>query len=160
MQKRTWLRLAMAGSLTCALAAGAETETTQAAPETTQEGAAIPAEATEAAPSQEATATLDGLVVVRDPETGALRAPTAAEAAALRLGMDPLAESDAGLTPTYRADGGMSLVLGDRFLVTSVVHRNAAGALDRHSCADDPQGVERALANEPAPAAEVNRDDQ
>lgn len=157
MQTRTWLRLAMAGSLTCALAAGAETPTT-AAPETSREGAvASPTEA--AATAASPNATTDAVVVVRDPETGALRAPTATEAAALRLGMDPLAESDAGLTPTFRAGGGRSLVLGDRFMTTSVLNRVAPGADDK-TCADDPKAVENALATAPAEASEVDRDDQ
>lgn len=84
------------------------------------------------------------LVMVRDAETGELRAPTAEEAAAMELGLDPLSHSDAGLTPIFRDHGGVSVVLDGRFQSTSVLQRDADGQ-DRHVCSSGPADTVRAL---------------
>jgi hypothetical protein len=73
----------------------------------------------------------DGMVVVRDPQTGQMRAPTAAELKA--LGPAPMASLHAtaplaSLVVT-RPDGSRLLRLGEKGMVYSVATRGADGKL-------------------------------
>lgn len=76
----------------------------------------------------------EGLTVVRDPQTGKLRAPTPAEQRALRpppapeKTMAPVQKP----TSTVRPDGTRAINLGERGLVYSVVKRNPDGSLSGH----------------------------
>ncbi|MES2319075.1 MAG: hypothetical protein V4631_16485 [Pseudomonadota bacterium] len=70
----------------------------------------------------------DGVTVVRDPLTGKLRAPTAAELRALRstiVRVPPLDE----VRSTKRADGTRAINLGERGMVYSVTTRKSDGTL-------------------------------
>ncbi|MES2898727.1 MAG: hypothetical protein V4723_03315 [Pseudomonadota bacterium] len=70
------------------------------------------------------------MTVVRDAETGKLRAPTAAEARALQ-GTSRARNQGQAARPqsVVRPDGTRALDLGDRGLVYSVTTRNADGKL-------------------------------
>ena len=76
----------------------------------------------------------EGLTVVRDPQTGKLRAPTPAEARALQPPPRPSPNAaPAGKPkPTLRPDGTRAINLGERGLVYSVVKRNPDGSLSGH----------------------------
>lgn len=99
-------------------------------------------QATQAAQAQASPA--PGLTVARDPVTGKLRAPTAAERQAL------LRQAQAGVTarPAPAAvtgkHGERSVHLGERNLVYSVVRRGADGRLDHH-CVDGSQAAGQIL---------------
>ncbi len=81
-------------------------------------------------------------VVVRDAETGQLRAPTAAEAQALRDSQRQRAPQTASKAPVQRthADGSVSVELDDSTLMYSVARRGADGTIER-ACV---QGIEKA----------------
>jgi hypothetical protein len=72
-----------------------------------------------------------GVVVVRDPETGQFRAPTAAELRALRTKDTALLPQPKRERPpsSVRADGTRHLHLGDKGMVYSVARRDAEGKL-------------------------------
>ena len=76
----------------------------------------------------------DGMTVVRDPQTGTLRAPTAAELRAMRKLVPQTADHPPQLPPpvksTVRADGSRAIDLGERGLIYSVITRNPDGSLD------------------------------
>lgn len=103
---------------------------------------AAPLAAVAAEPVQE------GMTVVRDPQTGKLRAPTAAEVRALRAGV--LQPSMAPVVPapppksTTRADGTRAINLGERSLVFSVMTRSADGKLAGH-CVKGADAAARAV---------------
>lgn len=88
-----------------------------------------------------------GSVVVRDPVTGELRAPSAAELRALRATPAPgTAQTGAQPPqPVVRADGTRALRLGDGGMVYSVATRGADGQLKEH-CVSGSQAAA------PAPA--------
>jgi hypothetical protein len=75
----------------------------------------------------------NGMTVVRDPQTGKLRAPTAAEVRALRSKtIQPLLTNVAPIKPlksTVRPDGTRRIDLGERALVYSVMRRTPEGKL-------------------------------
>ena len=72
----------------------------------------------------------DGMTVVRDPQTGKLRAPTAAELRAMRGTVEqPSMVAPEPLKSTVRADGSRAIDLGERGMVYSVMKRNADGSL-------------------------------
>lgn len=77
------------------------------------------------APSQQ------GMVVVRDADTGELRAPTPAEARALHPGTSASAAAAAAPAPKMVTGPGgrRSVKLGERHMVYSVVTRGADGKL-------------------------------
>lgn len=78
----------------------------------------------------------DGMTVVRDPETGKLRAPTAAELRAMHA-RQPQARSVAPPPQSsVRPDGTRVLNLGERGMVYSVVKRAPDGTLTRHCVKD------------------------
>ena len=86
-----------------------------------------------------------GLTVVRDADTGRLRAPTPAEMQALqRRAPGALAAPPRPGMITGR-DGRRQVQLGERSLVYSVVTRTPNGKLDQH-CVDGADAAERALA--------------
>ena len=78
----------------------------------------------------------EGMVVVRDPQTGKMRAPTAEELRALRAKAPP---SGAALTGSAQAprqlsrrDGARGVRLGEQSLVYDVVTRAEDGKLSSH----------------------------
>jgi hypothetical protein len=74
----------------------------------------------------------EGMVVVRDPQTGKLRAPTSDELKALRA-QAPSATLAAPRqsTPVSRGDGSRGVRLGEGNMVYEVVTRGADGKLTR-----------------------------
>ena len=88
----------------------------------------------------------EGMVVVRDPQTGRMRAPTADELRALRAKTPAAASLRAGQAPSAvsRPDGARGVRLGERRMVYDVVTRDADGNLTRQ-CVDGEAGVARAL---------------
>lgn len=68
---------------------------------------------------EQSPATIAGLTISRDPTTGKLRAPTAAELNALNLG-GLFDRSTAGLRSVQRADGSIGLYLQGRFLSSAL----------------------------------------
>lgn len=69
----------------------------------------------------------EGMVVVRDRESGQLRAPTPAELRALRAQQKAMAPPAAIAPSVQRPDGTRHLHLGERGMVYSVLARDAAG---------------------------------
>jgi len=98
------------------------------------------APATPQAPAAPQAAPQQGLTVVRDAETGELRAPSAAESEALRA--QTAAPSARPPLPALvtGADGRESVRLGSSRLVYSVVTRGPDGKLDHH-CVEGADGV-------------------
>ena len=99
-----------------------------------------------------------GLVVARDPETGELRAPTAAERERLTTHW-ALERSTEEMERVVLPDGAVLLKLGDRFLTFTVAARNPQGKVTQH-CTTEPErtltllGGAQQLATESAPAQE------
>lgn len=94
-----------------------------------------------------------GLTVVRDADTGELRAPTAAELRALRPAASATArQAQAQPQAVTGRHGESSAVLGERKLVYAVVQRGADGKLDHH-CVDGAHAAARVL-DQSAPAAQ------
>jgi hypothetical protein len=93
-----------------------------------------------------------GMVVVRDAQTGKLRHPSPAEVKALRA--QPLARAlaaPAATSPvTVRRDGTMHKRLGERGMVYSVVTRDADGKL-HDQCVQGAAAADKAV-HAPAPA--------
>lgn len=89
----------------------------------------------------------EGMTVVRDPQTGKLRAPTAAELRALRARVE---RPTTMLAPqsTMRPDGTRAIDLGERAMVYSVMTRNADGSLAAH-CVKGEEGAAKAIENKP-----------
>lgn len=75
----------------------------------------------------------EGMVVVRDPQTGKMRAPTADELKALRARTPASPALQGGQTGrpsvTTRADGSRGVRLGEKALVYEIVSRDASGKL-------------------------------
>lgn len=88
----------------------------------------------------------ESMVVVRDAQTGELRAPTAAEAAALRsksaLQRQALPKPPLSVGP----GGGSKVQLGKSALVYNVVTRDANGKLTEQ-CVNSAQAADEALAH-------------
>jgi hypothetical protein len=91
---------------------------------------AVPLAAGAAEPDQ------DAMTVVRDPQTGKLRAPTADEVRALRAStLKPNAQPVLPApkpTATTRPDGTRAINLGERAMVFAVMTRGADGKLAGH----------------------------
>lgn len=87
-------------------------------------------------------------VAVRDAETGELRAPTAAEAAALRSAAPAAAAATAGVQRAVPA-GGVALTLDDSHMVYSVARVNAKGVVERE-CVDGSEAAVKAMQKRPA----------
>jgi hypothetical protein len=99
---------------------------------------AAPFQASAADPVQE------GMTVVRDPQSGKLRAPTSAELRALRR--DIMEEQMMAPPPksSVRPDGTRSIDLGERGMVYSVMQRNADGTLSTR-CVKGEQAAAEAI---------------
>lgn len=99
-----------------------------------------------ALPCMPAHAQDPGMVVVRDPVTGEMRAPTPAELRALRT----LPPQGAAQQPPQQAqsvvrpDGSRSVKLGENSMVYSVVKRDAGGKLNEE-CVHGHDAAEHAV---------------
>ncbi|MFP5390865.1 MAG: post-PEP-CTERM-1 domain-containing protein [Gammaproteobacteria bacterium] len=91
-----------------------------------------------------------GMVVVRDPQTGLMRTPTAAELRALQTppAQSPAQSPSTPQRPTVRPDGTRSYKLSERTMVYSVVTRKG-GKLSEH-CVEGADAA-ATLQGEPAP---------
>ncbi len=87
--------------------------------------------------------------VVRDAETGQLRAPTAEEAAALRASGGKAAAAASGQREIRHKNGTVQMVLDNSTLMYSVARRNADGSISQ-ACV---QGEDKAQAATQAPAS-------
>jgi hypothetical protein len=85
------------------------------------------------AQSKESKPGKEGMVVVRDPQTGKMRAPTPEELRQLRAKTPPAAAAVAGAPQENkvlsRRDGARGVRLGEKTLVYDVVTRGADGKL-------------------------------
>lgn len=90
--------------------------------------------------------TQEGMVVVRDADTGELRAPTSEEARALHPRTNASAAGTAAPAPKMVTGPGgrRSVQLGDRHMVYSVVTRGADGKLEEQ-CVHGAHAAEHAL---------------
>lgn len=86
----------------------------------------------------------EGMTVVRDAETGKLRAPTAAELRAMQSKMVQPSLAAPRPKSSVRADGTRSLNLGERGMVYSVVTRSPDGKLVR-KCVKDGKAAAEAV---------------
>ena len=94
------------------------------------------------------------MIVVRDAQTGQLRAPTAAEARA--LAPSPAMSAAMRATPpalVARPDGSKQVKLGERGLVYSVATRGADGKL-AEQCVQGAHAAEQAVHAPVAPRKE------
>jgi hypothetical protein len=88
--------------------------------------------------------------VVRDAETGKLRAPTAAELKALQA-KHPQPKALAPAVSSLRPDGTRSVNLGERGMVYAVAQRKADGTLTRHCVKDREAALEAGESNHDHP---------
>ena len=90
----------------------------------------------------------DGMVVVRDAQSGQLRAPTAAESQALRAAAPPnttmTAARPAAAATLTRPNGARGVRVGESTMVYDVVTRGADGKLSSE-CVQGAAAAERAL---------------
>lgn len=98
--------------------------------------------------AQDAPASADQMIVVRDAETGQLRAPTAAEIDALQLKAARNTNLRAALVATplqkFHRSGARGLRLTDEFMSQAVAVRRADGTLDQN-CVHTKDAAEAAL---------------
>jgi hypothetical protein len=99
-----------------------------------------------------------GLTVVRDAETGRLRAPTPTELRALQSQGPAALAPPSNPTMITGADGRRHVQLGERGLVYSMVTRGPDGKLDQH-CVQGADAAGRALAQSASGAAQEARHD-
>lgn len=97
-------------------------------------------QAAPSAPEATQSPSRQGLTVVRDAETGELRAPSAAESEALRAQAAAPGARPSQPALVTGADGRESVRLGSSRLVYSVVKRGPDGKLD-HRCVEGADGV-------------------
>ncbi len=109
----------------------------------------VPATAQEApaAPAQG-----QGMVVVRDAQTGQLRTPTPAEIRALQPPMSAVARALPQPSMVTGPGGRRSVRLGERYMVYSVVNRDGEGKL-AEQCVHDRGAAVSALEGGAEPAA-------
>lgn len=119
---------------------GVATTIAEEAAEATPAEATQPAEAQQPADDQATTTTLEGLTVIRDAESGALRAPTAAELKTLAPG-GFLKRTSTGLRGEERPDGTLVLNLHGAFLSASVAKVEADGDIAT-GCVESPSGYD------------------
>jgi len=88
----------------------------------------------------------DGMVIVKDPQTGKMRAPTPDELKALRAKTPQAALQGGTARPavTHRTDGSHGVRLGEKSLVYEVVTRDADGKLTSQ-CVHGEDAVHDAL---------------
>jgi hypothetical protein len=100
-----------------------------------------------------------GMRIFRDPETGELGPPSAAQAAELsakRAGTEDLEFSGAGLQEVHHPDGSVSMDLQGRFQEYAVIRRDANGHLVQ-GCVPGAKAARKfmqAAASPPAPVLE------
>ena len=80
--------------------------------------------------------------VVRDAETGKLRAPTPAELKALQA-KNPQPKSIAPAVSSLRPDGTRSVNLGERGMVYAVAKRHADGTVSEHCVTDGKTALDK-----------------
>ncbi|MFC0252584.1 post-PEP-CTERM-1 domain-containing protein [Massilia consociata] len=115
---------------------------------------ALPACAAQDTPKD--AAAQQGMVVVRDAQTGELRAPTATEMRALQPRASATAAPAAAPKMVTGPDGRRSVRLGERHMVYSVVTRGSDGKLT-DQCVHGVHAAEQAV-KQPAPTkAEEHR---
>jgi hypothetical protein len=100
----------------------------------------------------------DGMVVVRDPQTGKMRAPTPDELKALRASAPASAGLAAPRAPSSvsRGDGSRGVRLGDKTMVYDVVTRGPDGKLT-NECVHGEAGVGQALGHDHGEDAHESR---
>lgn len=98
--------------------------------------------------AQDAPASVNQMTVVRDAETGKLRAPTAAEIGALQLKAARTTSLRAGPAATtqqkFHSSGARGARLTDAFMSQSVAVRRADGLIDA-TCVHNQEAAEAAL---------------
>lgn len=112
----------------------------------------VPGSGTSSSTSSAMSSGAQGLTVVRDAETGRLRAPTPDEMRALQRKSPAALAAPAQHTMITGADGRRHVQLGERGLVYSVVKRGPDGKLDQQ-CVPGADAAGRVLA-QPAPGAD------
>lgn len=103
------------------------------------------------------------MVVVRDPQTGEMRAPTAAELQVLRAAQRPSpTQQQPQSNSVVRADGTRSLKLGERGMTYTTVTRGADGKLVEQCLHGEPPpaGTSSAATSAPTSAKEHRHDHQ
>lgn len=101
-----------------------------------------------------------GMVVVRDPQTGELRAPTAAETNALLGKSAQQRKAPSQHVETVGPGGSRKVQLGKSALVYSVVTKNAAGTLTEQ-CVSGEHAAHAAQAHpQPAPTKELRHESE
>jgi hypothetical protein len=104
--------------------------------------------------------TREGMVVVRDPQTGKMRAPTPEELRELRAKAPPSAAAMAGAAQQNktlsRRDGARGVRLGEKTMVYDVVTRGEDGKLSSR-CVHGEAAAAAALQH---PAAAPNKEDR
>jgi hypothetical protein len=102
----------------------------------------------------------EGMVVVRDPQTGKMRAPTPEELRELRAKAPPSAAAMAGAAQQNKAlsrrDGARGVRLGEKTMVYDVVTRDKDGKLSSH-CVQGEAAADAALQH---PAAALHKEDR
>ena len=95
----------------------------------------------------------EGMTVVRDPQTGKLRAPTPAERRALQPAPRPSPAGTAVTKPksVVRPDGTRAINLGERGMVYSVMKRNPDGSLSGHCVKGESEALKALDDKEEAP---------
>jgi len=110
--------------------------------------AALAAAFAVAAPAASADPGQQGMAVVRDPQTGQLRAPTGAELRAMleanRNARQAQPQAAPAQAPTRRPDGVRAATLGERGMVYSVVRRGPDGSLKRQCIEGEAAAVHAA----------------
>ena len=122
---------------------------------------AAPAWAADQAPAAPAAPAADSMVVVRDAETGQLRAPTADEAAALNAARTPATgrsalkgNSSALLETMSHASGAIGVRVSDEMASYSVVTKRADGKLEA-ACVESKSVAEQAVQSGVLPAQQA-----
>ena len=88
-------------------------------------------------------------IAVRDAETGELRAPTAAEAAALTSTSGPAAAAATAAVVRAVPRGGLAATLGEEQMMYSVARVNAKGVVERE-CVAGSEAAAKAMQQRPA----------
>lgn len=84
----------------------------------------------------------EAATVVRDAETGKLRAPTPAELKALQA-KNPQPKTLAPAVSSLRPDGTRSVNLGERGMVYALAKRNADGTVSEHCVKDGEAAIDQ-----------------
>jgi|GEM_PF-6269611 len=113
------------------------------------------------APQAMAPVLTDAVRVYRDPATGELGPPPAAQRGLSQRLQNAVSRSNAGLSSRMLPNGAIALDLQGRFMTLAMARRGADGALDLE-CADHPGEAIQWLNTEPgvSAGAEEVRDDR